>query len=62
MNKDWLIKESASDWECDWESSTRFQLQYFKALSFTEKCKAVENMCKTAQYFATRAEARKKNS
>lgn len=62
MTNDWRIKESQQDWECDWKGSERFQLRYFKALSFAEKCKAVENMCKTHTYFQRKADARRGKS
>lgn len=60
MKNDWTIKDPKADWECDWQGSTRFQLRYFKSLTLTEKVKAVENMCKTADYFAQKAVARRK--
>jgi len=38
----------AGNWECDWKDDRLFHLRYFKALSMTEKIRAVEEMCKTA--------------
>lgn len=59
MKPDWTIRETDANWECDWEGSERFQLRYFKSLSLTEKVKAVEQMCKTARYFAHKAAQRR---
>ena len=61
VNKTWKIPEQASDWECDWQGSERFQLRYFRALSFSDKVRAVEHMCETAQYFQRRAAERGKS-
>lgn len=58
MSKTWKITERDADWECDWEGSVRFQLRYFKALSFTEKVRAIEGMCETVDYFVRKARAR----
>jgi hypothetical protein len=55
MTKDrWKIKESATDWECDWKGDERFHLRYFRALSMTEKIRAVEEMCRVADALAGR--------
>lgn len=59
MSENWLIKEDANDWECGWKDSEHFQLQYFKALPFIDKCRAVENMCQTARYFQNRRNLKK---
>lgn len=59
MTTDWTIREAQANWECDWEGSERFQLRYFKSLTLAEKVKAVENMCKTAAYFAQKAAQRR---
>ena len=49
MTKDrWKIRESATDWESDWKADERFHLRYFRALSMTEKIRAVEEMCRVA--------------
>jgi len=53
--QDWRIAESAEDWECGWEASERFQLRYFRALSLTEKLKAVEEMAEVAEHLQRRA-------
>ncbi len=44
----WVIKETAKDWQCGWKEDKRFHLRYFKALSMSDKLRAVEEMCKTA--------------
>ena len=62
MKTDWSIREDAADWECDWEGSTRFQLRYFRALSITDKLRAVEEMRDLADYFKAKAEARRARS
>jgi hypothetical protein len=62
MRNDWRIAETEANWECDWESSRRFQLRYFKSLPFVEKCKAVENMCKAALYFQGRRKDRRRKA
>jgi hypothetical protein len=54
---DWTIKEASGDWECDWEGDERFHHRHFRSLSMTEKIKAVEEMCKTAD--ALKAAGRK---
>ena len=59
MKPDWTIKDAQANWECDWEGSQRFQLRYFRSLSLTEKILAVEQMCKTARYFAEKAARRR---
>ena len=62
MKPDWTIHESSADWQCDRESHERFQLRYFRSMSLTEKLRAVENMCRAADYFARKADARRRSS
>jgi predicted nucleotidyltransferase len=62
MKKSGKIAEHATDWECDWEGSKRFHLRYFRALSFTEKVRAVENMGQMAVYFRSKAKTRRRVS
>lgn len=57
MEFNWKIPEGATDWECDWASSERFRLRYFKALSMTEKVKAVEDMCRIADLLKAKRRA-----
>ena len=58
----WDIAKSAVSWECGWEDSERFQLRYFRALSITDKLKAVEEMEEVVEFFAQRARKRRKAS
>lgn len=55
----WTIPESARDWECDWEGSELFHLRYFKALSLSEKMRAVESMEEIANLLSRKAEERR---
>lgn len=57
MKSNWKIPEGATDWECDWASNERFQLRNFKALSMTEKVKAVEDMCRIADLLKAKPRA-----
>ena len=59
MSRDWTIPRGSEDWECEWAGDARFHLRYFKALSMTDKVRAVEAMCETADYFRRRVEARR---
>jgi len=43
---DWRLPANAEDWQCDWESSRRFQMTYFRSLPLPEKVRAVEEMCR----------------
>lgn len=61
MSEDWKIADPAAPWDCDWEGSERFHLRTFRALSFSDKVRAVEHMCEVAGYFARRAHARQAN-
>jgi hypothetical protein len=58
----WEIAESAANWECGWEDSRRFQLRYFRALSITDKLKAVEEMAELVEFFSKRVQERRKRS
>ncbi|HZS55650.1 MAG TPA: hypothetical protein VFA65_14710 [Bryobacteraceae bacterium] len=46
MNKplDWRIPLDAEDWQCDWESSRRFQIRYWASLPLRDKIAAIEEM------------------
>jgi hypothetical protein len=48
---EWKIKEDSPDWECDWESSRRFQLRYWAALPLRRKLAAIEEMGELAKKF-----------
>jgi hypothetical protein len=48
MKDKWQIRETARDWECDWKSTERFHLRYFRSLSMKDKVQAVEEMCRVA--------------
>lgn len=61
MTAEWKIREGSSDWECDWKGSELFHLRYFRALSVSDKLRAVENMCETAEYFKCKAEDRRRS-
>lgn len=61
MTADWKIREGSPDWECDWKANELFHLRYFRALSVSDKLRAVENMCETADYFRRKAEERKRS-
>jgi hypothetical protein len=61
MTADWKIGRNAADWECDWKGDARFHLRLFRSLSITEKLKAVENMCETAEFFRRKAENRRRS-
>lgn len=50
--REWRLPADAEDWQCDWESSRRFQLLYFRGLPLADKIRAVEAMCRLAQRFA----------
>lgn len=50
--QEWRLPADADDWQCDWESSRRFQLLYFRDLPLADKIRAVEAMCRLAQRFA----------
>lgn len=56
--EDWKIPPGASDWECDWESSRRFQLRFFRALPMSEKIRAVEEMQRVARALQDRRRQR----
>jgi len=45
----WKIPTGAEDWQCDWISAKRFQLQYFRDLPMIDKIRAVEEMCRLAR-------------
>jgi len=60
MTVDWTIREGSPNWECDWKGSELFHLRHFRSLSATEKFKAVENMCETAEYFKRKADDRRR--
>ncbi len=45
----WKIAAGAEDWQCDWTSAKRFQLQYFRDLPMIDKIRAVEEMCRLAR-------------
>jgi hypothetical protein len=60
-NNKWIIPESASDWECDWNGSELFHLRYFKSLSLSEKMRAVESMGEIADLLARKARERRKS-
>jgi hypothetical protein len=49
---DWKLPPDATDWECDWESSRRFQLNYWAAQPLKDQLKAVEEMGKLAAKLA----------
>ena len=51
-SQEWRLPSDADDWQCDWESSRRFQLLYFRDLPLADKIRAVEAMCRLAQRFA----------
>jgi CRISPR-associated protein Csx17 len=51
-NPDWKLPPDATDWECDWESSRRFQLNYWAAQPLKDQLKAVEEMGKLAAKLA----------
>jgi hypothetical protein len=59
MVSKWQIHESSPDWQCGFEESERFQLQYFKSLPIEEKLRAVEEMCDVVNFFNERAAGRK---
>lgn len=46
---DWKIPADAENWECDWESSRRFQMRYFRALPMADKIRAIEEMERIAR-------------
>jgi hypothetical protein len=48
-HENWKITEDAEDWQCDWASSKRFQLRYFRSLPMVDKIRAVEAMCRLAR-------------
>lgn len=50
--REWRLPADADDWQCDWESSRRFQLLYFRDLPLADKISAVEAMCRLAHRFA----------
>lgn len=52
---EWRLPVDADDWQCDWESSRRFQLRYFRSLPLAEKVRAVEEMCRVARLLAPAA-------
>lgn len=45
----WKLPDDAVDWECDWESSRRFQLNYWAGLSLQEIIEALEEMAEMAE-------------
>lgn len=49
---DWKLPPDADDWECDWESSRRFQLNYWAALPLREQLKAVKEMGRLVEKLA----------
>jgi len=55
----WRIAESAANWECGWEDSRRFNLSYFRALSITDKLKAIEEMAEVVEFLTQRARDRR---
>jgi hypothetical protein len=48
------------EWASDWKEDERQKLLAFKALSATEKIRAVEHLNETAAYFLKRSEDRRK--
>ena len=54
---DWKIPEGSDDWQADWKSSRRFQLQYWASLSLREKLMAIEEMGDLAERFQRYREA-----
>jgi hypothetical protein len=60
MTKDsWTLKESPDSGKRGWEADELFHLRHFRSLSMTEKIRAVEEMCRTAE--ALSKGARRKN-
>ena len=50
MTKDrWTLKEPPDDGKRGWEADELLHLRYFRSLSMTEKIRAVEEMCRTAE-------------
>jgi hypothetical protein len=58
----WEIAKSADNWECGWEENRRFQLRYFRALSITDKLRAVEEMAEIVEFFSQRARERREQA
>ena len=56
--ENWKIAEGAEDWQCDWVSSKRFQLRYFRSLPMVDKFRAVEEMCRLARALRRNDESR----
>ena len=51
---DWRIPLDAEDWQCDWESSRRFQIRYWASLPLRAKLEAIEEMGDLAEHFSSR--------
>jgi hypothetical protein len=49
--RDWRIRETDADWECDWNGAERFHVRCFRALPMQEKLEAVEEMCRFVEQF-----------
>jgi hypothetical protein len=49
--RDWRIRETDADWECDWQGAERFHIRFFRALPMQEKLEAVEEMCRFVEQF-----------
>lgn len=50
----WRIPLEAKDWQCGWESSRRFQLNYWASLPLRAKLEAIEEMGKLSERFSSR--------
>lgn len=55
-DESWKIAADAEDWQCDWDSTKRFQLLYFRNLPMVDKIRAVEEMCRLARALQCRGE------
>jgi len=49
--RDWRIRETDANWECDWNGSERFHVRCFRALPMQEKLEAVEEMCRFVETY-----------
>jgi hypothetical protein len=59
----WSVRESPGSNDArGWEEDERFHLRYFRALSMTEKIRAVEEMCRTAEALSRNAPARRRRN